>query len=69
MGAYQGNQPSGNVSLIGIHPAKKPATQEGNGFAIINVAWRDFDAQQFAVVVERCVQLEPLEPTHRAFAA
>jgi hypothetical protein len=51
-GAHQVNQPSGDVSFVGIHPAKEPATQEGNRFAIINVAWRDFDAQQFAMVVD-----------------
>ncbi len=52
MGVQQVDQPSGDVPFIGIHPAKEPATEEGNRFAVIDVAWRDFDAQQFAMVVD-----------------
>ena len=56
-GTHQVDQPLGDVPFVGIHPAKEPATQEGHGFAIIDVAWRDFDAQQFTMVIDGCVQL------------
>jgi hypothetical protein len=68
-GTHRFDQPVDDVTLIGIHPAKQLVTQEGHRFAVIDVAWRDFDAQQFAMVIAGCVQLEPIELASRTLVA
>ena len=61
-------EPFGPISLVGIEGAKQAVTQLAQGLAVIDIAGRQFDGEQFADMVDHHMQLEAEKPAGRGFA-
>ena len=58
----------GDIAAIPKQLAEEAAHQTGNRAAVIDVAWRQTEGQQFATVVDDEVELEAVEPADRGLA-
>lgn len=58
-----------NVALVGVQLAKQVRGDGQQSLAVIDIARRDPDGQEFALVVDHRVQLEAVEPPGGGFAA
>ena len=54
--AHALDQPLRDIALVGIDPAKQVAAQLRDRLAVIDIARRDFHAQQFAPVIDGDMQ-------------
>jgi len=62
----------GDGATVAKELAEEPADQARDGAAVIDIAWRQAERQQFAAghrVVDDQVEVEPREPAHRGLAA
>jgi len=59
-------QGSGNVAAVSKELATPCFDHRGNRLAIIDIAWGQTTRQQFALVIDRQMELEPKEPAHTA---
>ena len=59
----------GDVALIGEHFAEQLPDQLRHRFAVIDIAWREREVEQFAALIENQMQFEAKEPADRGFAA
>jgi len=62
-------QRSGDVALVGEQLAKQAPHEFGHGFAVVHVARREREIEQFALVIEDQRPFEAKEPAERTFAA
>jgi len=58
----------GNIAAIADYLAGQALGQLGYGLAVIDIARSDAKGEQFALVIDHEMELEPVEPAHGGFA-
>lgn len=58
-----------DIALVGVHFVEQARDNATQSLAIINIADRDPDGQQFALMVDHGMQLEAIKPAGGRFAA